>query len=333
MFPVWNDASTWNLAPLAPSAGGSSTPLGHRAPLRHRPASVCGLAAGRLEGRKQPDAESRRAVRHGHNSHAREDDAHAVAARQPAHDKNNVAPRLGARATRSTIGRPCAAATGCSSRSPPTTACSRRKDDPPVREPDLQQRRVPTSRPSSDRALAAKCNGGRSRPVDQALQNACDSTGRKPGCVRRSLTQEINYPGRQTPTATRRRSGCSARLRTDMSLEVNYVYTRDATRGNRTIKVNLTYNPATGANYPFTDISHRPFPDGASCVRVAWRAGRTTTALISRSPSGSATAGRHGDLHAGRASRTPIRARDQWYIGSGRNGGAPADRLPARSRW
>ena len=26
--------------------------------------------------------------------------------------------------------------------------------------------------------------------------------------------------------------------------------------------INLTFNPATGLNYPFTDISRRPYPDG-----------------------------------------------------------------------
>jgi hypothetical protein len=49
-------------------------------------------------------------------------------------------------------------------------------------------------------------------------------------------------------------------LTADSSIEVNYVHTKG--RGEEVdINANLTYNPATGANYPFTDISHRPFPD------------------------------------------------------------------------
>jgi hypothetical protein len=41
---------------------------------------------------------------------------------------------------------------------------------------------------------------------------------------------------------------------------VNYVYT--AGHGEETVQnANLSYNPATGANYPFADISRRPFPD------------------------------------------------------------------------
>jgi hypothetical protein len=44
-----------------------------------------------------------------------------------------------------------------------------------------------------------------------------------------------------------------------MSVQADYVWTANrhelATRN-----INLTYNPATGANYPFTDISRRPYP-------------------------------------------------------------------------
>src|SRR5438445_1270377 len=45
----------------------------------------------------------------------------------------------------------------------------------------------------------------------------------------------------------------------DMSVEVNYVFT-GGRREETAQQVNLTYNPATGANYPFSDISRRAFP-------------------------------------------------------------------------
>jgi hypothetical protein len=45
----------------------------------------------------------------------------------------------------------------------------------------------------------------------------------------------------------------------DVSFEANYVYAGG--RGEeQSVNGNLSYNPATGANYPFTDVSHRPFP-------------------------------------------------------------------------
>jgi hypothetical protein len=93
----------------------------------------------------------------------------------------------------------------------------------------------------------------------QALQRACD-VNFVPGCVRRTLNQEINYPGRQTSYSQQASAGIQRQIGDDMSFEANYVYT-----GGRLEEypqaVNLTYNPATGANYSFNDISRRPFPD------------------------------------------------------------------------
>jgi hypothetical protein len=45
-----------------------------------------------------------------------------------------------------------------------------------------------------------------------------------------------------------------------MAVEADYVYvgTRDMPRA---VLLNLSYNPATGANYPFSDLSRRPYPE------------------------------------------------------------------------
>jgi hypothetical protein len=59
--------------------------------------------------------------------------------------------------------------------------------------------------------------------------------------------------------------GIQRQVATTMSVEADYVFvggrdersTQGATRNN----INLSYDPATGVNYPFTDISRRPFPD------------------------------------------------------------------------
>ena len=50
-----------------------------------------------------------------------------------------------------------------------------------------------------------------------------------------------------------------------MAIGADYVYTgtRNEQQGGGGFTVdniNLSYNPATGANYPFSDASHRPFP-------------------------------------------------------------------------
>ncbi len=99
---------------------------------------------------------------------------------------------------------------------------------------------------------------------DQAIVNACDINLR-PGCSYRSLVQEINYPHRQTPYSHKVSAGVQRQIGADMSFEANYIYTggrleESGGSGEVTDNINLTFNPATGANYPFTDTSRRPFP-------------------------------------------------------------------------
>jgi hypothetical protein len=52
-------------------------------------------------------------------------------------------------------------------------------------------------------------------------------------------------------------------LGSSASVEADYVFTgeRNAAWNATGHNVNLSYNPATGANYPFSDISRRPYPD------------------------------------------------------------------------
>ena len=125
-----------------------------------------------------------------------------------------------------------------------------------------------------------------------------------------------------------RRSACSGRSGNTMSVEADYVY-----QANRhewySRNINLTYNPATGANYPV----HRRSPARRSRsaarrqpVALGGRS-RTSTRWRPRSPSASATAGRR---------RPPTRWR---AMGSGRPGvqrrrarHVPARRGPRRQR-
>ena len=57
-----------------------------------------------------------------------------------------------------------------------------------------------------------------------------------------------------------------------MAVEADYVYvgSRDSPRP---VPMNLTFNPATGANYPFSDISRRPYPEWG-WVRLAFNGAR-----------------------------------------------------------
>jgi len=94
---------------------------------------------------------------------------------------------------------------------------------------------------------------------ESALQNACDVNNGAPGCAFRSLVQEINYPGRRTSYSHQASVGIQRQVGSNMSVETNYVYTGGRLEEDAS-QVNLTYNPATGANNPFSNIRLRPFP-------------------------------------------------------------------------
>jgi hypothetical protein len=129
------------------------------------------------------------------------------------------------------------------------------------------------------------------------------------------VTTEISYPGRQTPYSHQASVGVQRQIGVDMSVEANYVYTGG--RGEeQAVNANLSYNPATGANYPFNDISRRPFPEWG-LVNLELLEGRsnyhagdfTFTKRFSNRWQATATYTLSYFKDA-----APIR--DQWYLGS-----------------
>jgi hypothetical protein len=102
---------------------------------------------------------------------------------------------------------------------------------------------------------------------EQALANACDQNNSAPGCYKRAVTIEIPAPSEKgmkplhsigfSHQAT---VGIERQLTDTMAFRVDLAWTggrQEETHFN----MNLDWNPATGANYPFTDVSHLPFPD------------------------------------------------------------------------
>src|SRR5881296_514354 len=149
---------------------------------------------------------------------------------------------------------------------------------------------------------------------EQSLQRACD-VNNVAGCVYRSLTQEINYPGRKTSYSHQASAGVQHQLGLDMSVEVNYTFT-GGRREESAQQVNLKYNPATGANYPFSDISRRAFPQWGAVnfeLLEGWSnyhgVALTFTKRFSRHWQVTATTTRSWF-------RDSEPFRDQWYIGS-----------------
>jgi hypothetical protein len=91
----------------------------------------------------------------------------------------------------------------------------------------------------------------------------------------RSLVQGISYmdrPGRSRPPQYSHQAGMGVQRQICgvSVVEMNFNYT-GGRREEVAMNGNRSYNPATGANYPFSDVSRRPFPDWGT-VNFEWLA-------------------------------------------------------------
>jgi len=105
-------------------------------------------------------------------------------------------------------------------------------------------------------------------PTKEQLEQRFCSVNRAPGCIRRDTGENAVSPIAEftkMPYTHQASIGLQRQVTGTMAVEADYVYvggrdersTQGATRNN----INLTYDPVTGVNYPFTDVSRRPFPD------------------------------------------------------------------------
>jgi hypothetical protein len=78
--------------------------------------------------------------------------------------------------------------------------------------------------------------------------------------VRRDLVVGVASPDFHTSYSYQASLGVQRQLGDNMAVEADYAYT-GTHRDQNTRNQNLTYDPVTGVNYPFTDISKRPFPN------------------------------------------------------------------------
>ena len=105
-------------------------------------------------------------------------------------------------------------------------------------------------------------------PTREQLERQFCSTARTPTCVRRDTGEDFLAPPAEftrMPYSHQASIGVQRQVASTMSVEADYVFVggRDerSTDGRILNNINLSYNPATGINYPFTDISRRPYPD------------------------------------------------------------------------
>jgi carboxypeptidase family protein len=97
---------------------------------------------------------------------------------------------------------------------------------------------------------------------DAVLASLC-SVSNVPGCLRRELPFTIFGPWAEIPYSYQASIGVQQQLGTSIGVNADYIYTgeRKVSWNESGYNINLSYNPATGVNYPFSDISHRPYPE------------------------------------------------------------------------
>ncbi len=95
---------------------------------------------------------------------------------------------------------------------------------------------------------------------DQALQRFCNVNNR-PGCLLRDLQEQAPIPDYAHVTHAWQTSiGVAHQFGSRAAFEIDYVNTRSRDEKSIQDNVNITFNPATGVPYPYSDVAHRAFP-------------------------------------------------------------------------
>jgi hypothetical protein len=95
---------------------------------------------------------------------------------------------------------------------------------------------------------------------EQALQRFC-YVRNVPGCLLRDLQEQAPIPDYAHVTHALQSSiGFAHQFNNSTALEVDYVNTRSRDEKSIQDNVNVTFNPATGVPYPYSDVAHRAFP-------------------------------------------------------------------------
>ena len=111
--------------------------------------------------------------------------------------------------------------------------------------------------PTYEQVQARTCDSPQ-QAANFAAWQARGFTGTAP-CLQRSVTIEIPVGPHDTSYSHMGSIGVQRQVGAQMSVESNFVYT-GGRKEERRFNANLAYNPATGANFPFTDKTRQPFP-------------------------------------------------------------------------
>ena len=86
---------------------------------------------------------------------------------------------------------------------------------------------------------------------------------RRPGCLRRALGQTLAPLNAVNPYSYQASIGVQRQFTDTMAVTADYSYNGARQDRVANYNINLSYDPATWRNYPFADISRRPFPEWA----------------------------------------------------------------------
>lgn len=250
LFPVWNDISTWNLTAISPLVRSYTLGVGQmnaQAPLT--------MASGWFQDDwKAGSLTMNLGVRYDFIGGAFAEDL----ALEPfltggrKNDKDNVAPRLGF-------------AYAVNEKTVIRGGGGKFYSDPGSWLSYWTSLSVNALHPqvlNDGRAdFAANPFNGPIPTFEQAAATLC-TVSNVAGCLRRSVnTMANNY--NEIPYSWQSSIGMERQVGSKVSVEADYVFT-----GNRAMLVtfdeNVSFNPATGLNYRFTDISKRPYPEWGS---------------------------------------------------------------------
>ena len=98
-------------------------------------------------------------------------------------------------------------------------------------------------------------------PTAEEAQDQFCHNNNVPGCVRLSMLQLVT-PDLRVPYSHQFAFGMQQQLGETTAIEMDYVY-QGARNEYYNEMFNLTFDPETGVNYPFSDISRRAYPDYA----------------------------------------------------------------------
>ncbi len=263
LFPVWNDVTTWNLAALTPIARSFSQSVGKFGSRLARHVSAYWLQDDwAITGRLTVNLGVRYDLQIGALA---EPETLEPFLPTPRHsDTNNVVPRLGFAFTvsdrtviRGGYGKFYAEVTDNFASNLRTSLGQILAQVQPDGRPDW---------------AANPFNGP--PPTFAQVQATLCTVSTSPTCLRRSISG-LPSPDIEIPYSHQASIGVQRQLSDTMAVTADYVYTgsrHEITSQN----INVSYNPATGVNYPFTNTALRPYPNWGT-VSMNFSNGRSNT--------------------------------------------------------